>query len=197
MPVRNQGIRCLGSPRRFLRVRPIHLLPLGLALMVVLAVALVRGSLLGLEVVSYLTIFVLSLAGSGGMILPVPSLAAVCTGPSLFGLSPILVALVATTAESLGEFVGYGAGYSGGLFFQRRRIFQVICDWMQRRGGLALFLFAVIPNPFFDVVGVAAGGLRYPIHRFFAVIWVAKLVKTLIVAYACGYGLEAVVDALT
>ena len=65
---------------------------------------------------------------------------------------------------------------------------------MERWGAITLFLFAVIPNPFFDVAGLAAGGLRYPVRRFLVVVWAAKIIKILAVGYACGYGLQLVID---
>ena len=57
---------------------------------------------------------------------------------------------------------------------------------MRRRGSVVLFFFALLPNPLFDFVGIAAGALRYPIWRFLSIIWVAKVLKFLAVAYACA-----------
>ena len=61
-------------------------------------------------------------------------------------------------------------------------------EWMQRRGMLVLFLISIIPNPVFDLVGIAAGGARYPLVKFLATVWVGKVLKGLIVGYTCFYG---------
>jgi uncharacterized membrane protein YdjX (TVP38/TMEM64 family) len=53
-----------------------------------------------------------------------------------------------------------------------------------RRGGPAVLVLAFIPNPFFDVAGAAAGALRMPIARFLVWVWVGKLLKMLLFAYA-------------
>jgi membrane protein YqaA with SNARE-associated domain len=146
------------------------------------------------EIISYPTIFLLSFLGSGGMVVPVPSLAAVCTGTAILGMSPLAVALVAATAESLGEIIGYVIGHTGGSLIQKSRVFATAHRWMERWGGITLFLFAVIPNPFFDIAGLAAGALRYPVRRFLVVVWMAKLLKILAVGYACGYGSQFVIN---
>ena len=146
------------------------------------------------EIISYPTIFLLSFLGSGGMIVPVPSLAAVCTGTAILGMSPLPVALVAATAECLGEIIGYVIGYTGGSLIQKNRVFATAHRWMERWGGVTLFLFAVIPNPFFDIAGLAAGALRYSVRRFLLVVWTAKIIKILAVGYACAYGFQLVID---
>lgn len=60
--------------------------------------------------------------------------------------------------------------------------------WMERRGMVVLFLVSIIPNPIFDLVGIAAGGARYPVHKFFATVFVGKVLKGVMVAYTCFYG---------
>jgi len=48
----------------------------------------------------------------------------------------------------------------------------------------------VIPNPLFDVIGVAAGSIGYPIKRFVVIVFVAKSIKSVSVAYACVWGID-------
>ena len=42
----------------------------------------------------------------------------------------------------------------------------------------------------FDVAGIAAGALRYSLWKFLGVVWIGKLMKFLIIAYACTYSIE-------
>jgi len=63
-----------------------------------------------------------------------------------------------------------------------------------RRGGLALFILAVIPNPLFDIGGIAAGSLGYPISKFFLWVGLGKTIKFLIVAYACRQSISWLSD---
>ena len=101
-----------------------------------------------------------------------------------------LTALVAGVAEGVGELTGYFLGYSGHTIMGRRRFYQRLEAWMGRRGWLVLFLVSLVPNPVFDVVGVAAGALRYPIWRFLVVVWAGKIIKFGAIAYACTLGID-------
>ena len=56
---------------------------------------------------------------------------------------------------------------------------------MERRGTIVMFVVSIIPNPLFDLVGVTAGSVRFPLPRFLAAVWAGKTIKNLIVAYFC------------
>jgi membrane protein YqaA with SNARE-associated domain len=132
------------------------------------------------------------IVASGGLVLPVPALATACTAGAL--LTPVYVGLVAGSAGALGELTGYYLGYSGRGVLEGNRLYLKMEGWMRRRGALLLFLVSLIPNPLFDVVGIAAGALRYPLWRFLGVVWVGKVMKFLIFAYACAYSVEWLTD---
>ena len=164
-----------------------------LALVVVLAVvvsAVLLRDLLDFSDIGYPAIAVLSFLASASLVVPVPGMASVCTGGLL--LDPTLVALVAGSAETVGELTGYTLGFSGRGVVNRGRLYTRMEYWMRRRGWLALFLLSLVPNPVFDLAGVAAGVLRYPLWRFLAVIWPGKFIKFLVIAYACSYSIEAI-----
>jgi membrane protein YqaA with SNARE-associated domain len=129
-----------------------------------------------------------ALLASGGLIVPVPALAAVCVA-SLF-LFPLLIGIIAAVAETLGELTGYFLGYSGRGILRRRQFYQRLESWMQRRGWLLLLALSAIPNPVFDIVGITAGALRYPLWSFLAVVLVGKLLKFISLAYACAFSIE-------
>ncbi len=54
---------------------------------------------------------------------------------------------------------------------------------MERRGFVTLFVLSAIPNPVFDMAGIAAGMLRFPVHRFLLACWLGKTLKGVAVAY--------------
>lgn len=136
----------------------------------------------------YAGVAITALIASGGLVVPVPALATACTVGVL--LNPWVVALVAGTAESLGELTGYFLGYSGQGIVSQGRLYLRFETWMRRRGWLVLFLVSVIPNPIFDVVGIAAGALRYPVWRFLGLVWAGKTLKFGGLAYACTYSVD-------
>ena len=126
------------------------------------------------------------LIASGGLVVPVPALAITCTTATF--LNPIAVAIIAALAGTIGELTGYLLGYSGSGVMERRRIYHRIEGWMRKSGWLILFLISAVPNPLFDVAGIAAGALRYPIWRYLVAVGCGKLVKFFTISYACYFG---------
>lgn len=132
----------------------------------------------------YPAIFIVALVGAAGMVIPLPSTAAIFVGGAFF--NPVLVGIVAGAGEALGDVTGYAVGYSGSGLVERSRIYPRVKGWVQRRGWPVIMLFALIPNPVFDFLGIACGALRIPLRQFLAVIWVGKTLKNIGLAYA-GY----------
>lgn len=128
------------------------------------------------------------LLASGGLVVPVPALAITCTTATF--LNPAVVAIIAGAAGTLGELTGYFLGYSGSGVLERRRFYHRVEGWMRKRGWLILFLISAVPNPLFDVAGIAAGALRYPLWRYLVFVGLGKLVKFFIIAYACHHSLQ-------
>ena len=141
------------------------------------------------KTLGYPGVFFLSLLASGGMVFPIPSLAATC-GAAGLDLNLIVVGILAGLGETLGELVGYSIGFGGQSVVQRRSIYKRAKAWMVRWGVGVLLILSIIPNPIFDFVGIAAGALRYPIKRFLVIVWVGKTLKGLIIAHACFWIVE-------
>ncbi len=140
------------------------------------------------KTLGYPGIFLASLAGAASIGLPIPGVAATFLGGAL--LNPVLVGMAAGAGESLGEFVGYGLGYSGSGFAQKNRLYPRFERWVVRWGWLPVFILALIPNPFFDLIGIAAGALRLPLWRFFLANLVGKTLKNIGIAYAGWLGAD-------
>ena len=141
------------------------------------------------KTLGYPGVFLLSLLASGGMVFPIPSLAATC-GAAGLDLNLIVVGILAGLGETLGELVGYSIGFGGQSVVQRRNIYKRAKAWMVKWGVGVLLILSIIPNPIFDFVGIAAGALRYPIKRFLIIVWVGKTLKGLIIAHACFWIVE-------
>ena len=54
----------------------------------------------------------------------------------------------------------------------------------KRWRDLAILVLATIPNPLFDLAGMASGALRIPVTRFLFFCWIGKTIKMLLFAYA-------------
>ena len=182
----------LASRPRWRSSKNLLRLSIFLAVLGIMGTAFLLHEKLSLDQAGYAGLGLTVLLASGGLVLPIPSLATACAAGAL--LNPFYVGLVAGSAGTLGELTGYSLGYSGRGVLDRSRFYQRMEGWMRRRGWLLLFLVALIPNPIFDVVGIAAGALRYPLWRFLLVVWVGKLLKFVAIAYSCAYGIDWMTD---
>jgi membrane protein YqaA with SNARE-associated domain len=164
------------------RARCLRLLAFSIAIAVTVAGVLWRDRLGRFVAYGYPGIFLISLAGSATVIFPLPSLALVFALGRV--LNPILVGLAAGLGETLGELTGYLAGYSGQAVIENREIYDRLHDWMGQYGLAAIFFLSLFPNPFFDLVGIAAGALRFPVGYFLLSCWLGKTLKTTVFALA-------------
>jgi uncharacterized membrane protein YdjX (TVP38/TMEM64 family) len=157
-----------------------------MALFVVIGLSIfiftIRDQAEELAVYGYPGIFILSFMAYATVLLPAPGVAVVFTMGSIF--NPIGVALAAGTGAALGELSGYLAGFSGQAVVERVEMYERLTRWMKRNGSLTVFLLAAVPNPFFDLAGVAAGSLKMPVVRFFIFCWMGEVVKMGIFAFA-------------
>ena len=160
--------------------KPFRVLIIVLVLIISVAIFLFRGQFAELAAVGYPGIFLVSLLSSATIVLPAPSLLLVVAMGS--ALPPLLVGLAAGAGEALGELTGYAAGFGGQALIEDEATYGRLVAWMQRRGGITIFVLSVIPNPFFDLAGIAAGSLRYPIWRFLLFCWTGKTLKTTLFA---------------
>lgn len=165
----------------FLRSHWSQLLALCCPVAITAVIVVYRRQLAALSTYGYLGVFLVSVLGNATVLFPVPSLAIVFAGGGV--LNPVLVGLVAGVGEPLGELTGYLAGYSGRAVIENRERYERVSSWMQRRGFLTLLGLSAIPNPLFDVAGVSAGMLRFPVAKFLLACWLGKTVKALAIAY--------------
>ncbi|MBC8334219.1 MAG: VTT domain-containing protein [Anaerolineales bacterium] len=130
----------------------------------------------------YPGIFLISLLSNATVLLPAPGLAVVFTMGSIF--HPFGVALAAGTGGAIGELSGFMAGFSGQAVVERMDIYERIIAWVEKYGTFAILIFAAVPNPFFDLAGIAAGATKIPIKNFLLACWIGQIIKALIFAYA-------------
>jgi len=103
--------------------------------------------------------------------------------------NPLLVGLAGATGGTMGEMTSYMLGYSGRGVVQNRRLYDKSAQWLNRWGSLTIFVFAVTPSPF-DVMGMVAGLLHFPVWKFFFACWLGKIFKYVGIALAGSFGWE-------
>jgi len=142
----------------------------------------VRDQAEQLSAYGYPGIFLIALLSNATVLLPAPGLAVVFTMGSIF--HPFGVALAAGTGGAIGELSGYMAGFSGQAVVERMDIYERITPWIEKYGTFAILIFAAVPNPFFDLAGIAAGATKIPLKNFLIACWIGQIIKALLFAYA-------------
>lgn len=170
------------------RLTLVRLLALAITLAIVVAAFALRGQAAQLAAYGYPGIFLVSLIANATLILPAPGLAVTFAMGGVF--HPIGVALAAGTGATIGELTGYLAGFSGQAVVERAGSYQRLEGLTQRFGAITIFVLAILPLPFFDLAGIAAGALRMPVAKFLAATWLGKLIKMLLVAFAGAYSID-------
>jgi len=148
---------------------------------------------LSTDSIGYPGVWLISWVAASSIIFPIPGLAASCVAVSpAVGLNPLYVGLLVASAEAIGEMTGYLAGVAGSPIIEKSRFYPWFRKWVDKRGGKAVFLFAMLPIPFFDLLGIAAGAIGYPARRFFVLVMLGKSVKATAIAYSCYFGFTSI-----
>ncbi len=156
-----------------------------LTILIVIAISVTvfafRDQVADLKTYGYLGAFLIAVATSATIILPVPGI--VLIGALGTAYDPALIGLAAGAGSALGEITGYMAGFSGQVVFENSRFYPRLERWMRRRGFIAIAVLSFVPNPFFDVAGATAGALRFPLWKFLLACFVGKTLRYIPVAW--------------
>lgn len=169
----------MGPNRRQLALRVLALL---VVVGVTISLFLMRDWISSLPVVGYPVLFLLSIFANATLILPLPGVALASLMGANPGFSPLGVAVAVGLGAALGEMTGYLAGYSGRQVIERADWYDRILDWMRHYGPLTVLVLSFIPNPLFDLAGIAAGALKMPLYKFLFYCSIGKILKMLMFA---------------
>src|SRR4030042_624196 len=129
----------------------------------------------------YAGVFVLSVFLNATIIIPVSAMAIISSMGGVLP-SPLLVGIIGGIGAGIGEMTAYIAGRAGRALLAKSNIYTRIEKWVQRWGGIAVFILSIFPFVF-DVVGIIAGAMRMPWWRFFLACWAGRTVSYITVAY--------------
>jgi membrane protein YqaA with SNARE-associated domain len=167
------------------RLNLLRLLAIAVVIGISVYVYSIRDQAKELARYGYPGIFVLSILANGTVLLPAPGVLFVFAMGAIF--NPFWVAMASGTGAALGELTGYLAGFGGQAVVERAELYHRLLVWMdlhRRLSYIAILVLAFIPNPFFDLAGIASGTLKIPISRFLFFTWIGKVFKMLLFAYA-------------
>ncbi|MBI2430495.1 MAG: VTT domain-containing protein [Candidatus Levybacteria bacterium] len=161
-----------------------HLIMFIISFLVIVLAFLFQERLSELKTLGIIGIFLINFLGSATIFLPAPAIVSVFAGGVVY--SPLIVAIVAALGATFGDMIGFFLGFSGHKIILRKHHawHAMIKDLFHKFGGIIIFLFAFIPNPLFDGVGIAAGAFAFPPRRFFIFLLAGRLLRNLLLAYA-------------
>jgi len=136
-------------------------------------------------------IFLFSLLANATVLLPAPGVFLVFAMGAV--LPPVWVGIAAGLGAAVGELFGYLAGFSGQAIVEHIKHYNTIVNWMRNHKitrNFLIFILALIPNPFFDLAGIAAGSLKIPISQFFAYCAIGEILKMTAIAYTGASSLQ-------
>ena len=181
--------------------RRLALVGVGLALVGMTAALAIAYTVGGVELIrrwGYLGVFVFAVIGSASMFIPVPGAAAGITLGLLLERipyvplpQPVVVGVIVAAGSAMGELTGYSTGVGGRAVIGNSRIGRLLVALMRRHGTLTVFAVGAVPNPFIDVGGIAAGVAGMTMRRFVTVMFLAKCVNYITIAYLSSAGIEA------
>ena len=170
------------------RVLPI----LGIATVVVITVIIVlyRDSITQLGALSYPGIFLVSMLWNATVLVPIPSFWIYFGLGTIPGLHPALIGLAGGSGAAVGELTSYMAGYSGRaiLKLEKRKIYDRVQRWIKKWGFGVIFGFNLVPVFPFDLFGIAAGALRFPLWKFYLACLAGRTLAYGAIAFAGAQG---------
>ena len=150
------------------------------------------------ERVGYPGLFLVTLMANASIILPTPGFIAVVVAAAV--LNPLLVALIGAAGMTIGELSGYLVGRAGSTITPGKAEESRWARWaafssklVKRWGVLGIFLLAALPNPLFDIAGIAAGAVRIGVVKFLIATFAGRLIRTSLLAYSSAYSIETII----
>lgn len=129
-------------------------------------------------------VFLINFISSATILLPAPGFLAVGVGANLY--NPILVVAAATLGSTLGEATTFLFGFSSAEIIhikEHKVLFAFLRFLLTRWGYIIIPIFAFVPNPFFDGLGIVAGLVEYPIKRYLFLTFIGRLARNILIAY--------------
>ena len=137
---------------------------------------LLRKQIQVLPALGYLGVIALCAISNGSLFLPTSSTLIVLTAATV--LNPFLCILAGGAGTAAGEQVSYLCGRIGLSWVERDAEKESrVMTWLNRNNVLTVFLFALLPLPIFDIVGLAAGATRMNWFRYALAAVAGKTLK--------------------
>jgi len=147
-------------------------------------VLLFSDRIVELSAYGYIGVFLISLLSSATILIPAPGWAVVIALSKT--LDPYILGIAAGVGSGLGEMVGYEVGNGARRLIDKN---DNNIKAIEKYGAVAIFFLAFIPNPLFDVAGLAAGALKMPMWKFLLATVSGRILRFFLLAYLGSWAL--------
>ncbi len=141
---------------------------------VIIAAFVYKQEIENFAITGYLGVFVACTASTASILLPAPGIFIVIQYAQL--LNPVLVIILGGLGTALGDMLGYYLGKNGTELVQIKPRGKIL-SLFKKLPYKAVFLFSVLPLPFFDFVGICAGAVKLNSFKFLCVCFLGKAIK--------------------
>ncbi len=132
-------------------------------------------------------LFLINFFSSATIFLPSPGIVSVPVAAAIY--NPLSVVLLGSLGSALGEGVGFLFGHSSMqvLNGKKHKILYHLNKFIFEKYGLPLIvIFAAIPNPVVDGLGILAGMAGYPLHKFLLAVLLGRIVRNIGLVFIMG-----------
>lgn len=176
--------------------RKIEFLLLGITIAILGSVPYVifRDNLQKLPITGYIGLLISCVVANSTVFFPASSILYVLAAGTV--LNQWLCCLIGGVGSAIGEQVGYFCGCVGSRMVENTVVYHKVSRWLDAHGFLTVFIFAALPVPVFDAVGVAAGSCRMKWHIFTIASVLGKIVKMFLTVFIMYHLFPAVLELM-
>lgn len=144
--------------------------------------------------IGYIGLFISCFISNLSILLPTSSTIIVVA--AALTLNPWICIIVGGMGTALGEQASYLCGLVGSKGFDEEENSKIkyATKWFEQKPILTVFLFALVPLPVFDIVGIIAGSKRMKWWKYTSAAVLGKTLKFLFVVVSILYVLPFLLD---
>lgn len=173
-------------------VKKVFSVILGIAFAVVMSAPYIiyKEQIQHMKTLGYLGVLLACAISNVSILIPSSSTLIVVTAAS--ALNPFLCILMGGIGTAIGEQTSYLCGRIGQKGFdQEKNKGQRVQEWLAKHDVGTVFLFAFLPLPIFDIVGVAAGAVGMKWTKYLVAAVLGKILKFTLAVVGIYYILPA------
>ena len=136
---------------------------------------LFSDTLKNLSAVSYIGLFIATFLTNASVLLPASGIA--FTLSASYILDPLICVIVGGLGTALGEMVSYICGRNGSAVIDDIKKFEKVSLYLKKYDMIIVFIFALLPLPLFDFVGIAAGLSKMSLPKYIIACFLGKTLK--------------------